>query len=160
MAGTGVDAITMRDVSKSAKRRIGRLAYFRSGMGALRRRPVQTKIHVSGRGACDHRLHPGVPDRDAPRSLQAALTADDANQLRQTNEDPGRDPTWSPFGSGLMIGVGGSSARTDDRAGAGSTATVPRHRLSTGTGPHRVTIRERSPSSANSPPTAWHGAAR
>ncbi len=41
--------ITMRDVSKSAKRRIGRLAYFRSGMSALRRRPVQMKIHVNGK---------------------------------------------------------------------------------------------------------------
>jgi YegS/Rv2252/BmrU family lipid kinase len=49
MAGTGVDAITMRDVSKSAKRRIGRLAYFRSGMSALRTRPVQTKIDVNGK---------------------------------------------------------------------------------------------------------------
>jgi diacylglycerol kinase (ATP) len=49
MAGTGVDAITMRDVSKSAKKRIGRLAYFRSGMSAVRRPPVQTKIRVNGK---------------------------------------------------------------------------------------------------------------
>lgn len=49
MAGTGVDAITMRDVSKSAKKRIGRLAYFRSGMNAVRKAPVQTRIRVNGK---------------------------------------------------------------------------------------------------------------
>ncbi len=49
MAGTGVDAITMRDVSKSAKKRIGRLAYLRSGMNAVRRPPARTKIHVNGK---------------------------------------------------------------------------------------------------------------
>jgi diacylglycerol kinase (ATP) len=49
MAGTGVDAITMRDVTKSAKKRLGRLAYFRSGMNAVRRPPAQMQIRVNGK---------------------------------------------------------------------------------------------------------------
>jgi diacylglycerol kinase (ATP) len=49
MAGTGLDAFTMRDVTKSAKKRLGRLAYFRSGMNAVRRPPVQMKIRVNGK---------------------------------------------------------------------------------------------------------------
>jgi YegS/Rv2252/BmrU family lipid kinase len=49
MAGTGVDAITMRDVSTEGKERLGRLAYFRSGVNALRKDPVPMTIRVNGK---------------------------------------------------------------------------------------------------------------
>ena len=49
MAGTGLDAITMRDGTKSAKKRLGRVAYFRSGMKAVRNPPVQMEIRVNGK---------------------------------------------------------------------------------------------------------------
>ncbi len=49
MAGTGLDAITMRDVSKAEKERVGRLAYFRSGLRAVRKPSVQLKIRVNGK---------------------------------------------------------------------------------------------------------------
>jgi len=49
MAGTGLDAVTMRDVSTGEKERLGRLAYFRSGMNAVRRDPVLLSIAVNGK---------------------------------------------------------------------------------------------------------------
>lgn len=49
MAGTGADAITMRDTTKTAKKKVGRLAYFRSGMHALQSAPVAMKVRVDGK---------------------------------------------------------------------------------------------------------------
>jgi YegS/Rv2252/BmrU family lipid kinase len=48
MAGTGLDAITMRNVSTVQKERLGRLAYLRSGMNALRKDSVRMSIRVNG----------------------------------------------------------------------------------------------------------------
>jgi diacylglycerol kinase (ATP) len=49
MAGTGLDAITMRDVGTEEKELLGRLAYFRSGMNAIRKDPVLMSIRVNGK---------------------------------------------------------------------------------------------------------------
>jgi diacylglycerol kinase (ATP) len=49
MSGTGLDAITMRAVSKVDKERLGRFAYFRSGIKATRQPPVQMTIRVDGK---------------------------------------------------------------------------------------------------------------
>jgi diacylglycerol kinase (ATP) len=49
MAGTGLDAITMRNVSTDQKELLGRLAYFRSGITAIRKDPVLMSICVNGR---------------------------------------------------------------------------------------------------------------
>ncbi len=49
MAGTGLDAITMRNVSNGEKERLGRLAYFRSGMSALRKDSILMSIRVNGK---------------------------------------------------------------------------------------------------------------
>ncbi len=48
MAGTGFDAIMIRDTSSSAKETFGRLAYFESSIKALRARRVRMKIFVDG----------------------------------------------------------------------------------------------------------------
>jgi len=48
MAGVGFDAMVMRDVDGAKKKRIGRLAYFRSGAKAMRARPVTMKVRVNG----------------------------------------------------------------------------------------------------------------
>jgi diacylglycerol kinase (ATP) len=49
MAGTGLDAITMRNVSTGEKERLGRLAYFRSGISALRKDSMLMTIRVNGK---------------------------------------------------------------------------------------------------------------
>lgn len=49
MAGTGVDAITMRDVTKSAKEHVGALAYFRSGIRAVKEPAAHLEIRVDGK---------------------------------------------------------------------------------------------------------------
>jgi diacylglycerol kinase (ATP) len=48
MAGTGFDAIMMRDVDGAKKQRLGRLAYFRSGAKAMQARSVRMRIRVDG----------------------------------------------------------------------------------------------------------------
>jgi diacylglycerol kinase (ATP) len=48
MAGTGFDAIMMRNVNARAKKTIGRLAYFRSSVQALRKKSVRMTIRVDG----------------------------------------------------------------------------------------------------------------
>jgi diacylglycerol kinase (ATP) len=48
MAGTGFDAIVMRDVDGAEKRRFGRLAYVRSGIKAARARSVRATVRVDG----------------------------------------------------------------------------------------------------------------
>jgi len=49
MAGTGTDAITMRGVSKAAKKRLGALAYFRTGVRAVHVPPAPLTVHVDGK---------------------------------------------------------------------------------------------------------------
>lgn len=49
MAGTGFDAIMIRDTSAAAKETFGRLAYFESSVKALRARRVRMKIFVDGK---------------------------------------------------------------------------------------------------------------
>ncbi|HLJ74790.1 MAG TPA: diacylglycerol kinase family lipid kinase, partial [Thermoanaerobaculia bacterium] len=49
MAGTGFDAIMIRDTSDAAKKELGRLAYFRSSIKAIRARSVRMRIRVDGR---------------------------------------------------------------------------------------------------------------
>jgi YegS/Rv2252/BmrU family lipid kinase len=46
MAGTGFDAIMVKDATSQAKDRFGRLAYLRSGLKAMRARSVRMKIRV------------------------------------------------------------------------------------------------------------------
>lgn len=46
MAGTGFDAIMVKAASSQAKDQLGRLAYLRSGMKAMRARSVRMKIRV------------------------------------------------------------------------------------------------------------------
>jgi len=48
MAGTGLDALIMNDVSRSDKQRLGRLAYVRSGVKAMQAGRVRMKIRVDG----------------------------------------------------------------------------------------------------------------
>lgn len=48
MAGTGLDAIMIRDTSTAAKQRLGRLAYFESGLKAMRAKRVALKIRIDG----------------------------------------------------------------------------------------------------------------
>jgi diacylglycerol kinase (ATP) len=48
MAGAGFDAIVMRDVDSARKKRLGRLAYFRSGVQAMRARAVSMTVRVDG----------------------------------------------------------------------------------------------------------------
>ena len=48
MAGTGFDAIMMRGVDGAKKRRLGRLAYIRSGVKAMRAKSVRTTVRVDG----------------------------------------------------------------------------------------------------------------
>jgi len=48
MAGSGFDATMIRDTSDAAKRELGRLAYFRSSLRAIRARSVRMKIRVDG----------------------------------------------------------------------------------------------------------------
>jgi diacylglycerol kinase (ATP) len=48
MAGTGLDALIMSDVSHGEKERLGRVAYLRSGLKALRANRVRAKIRVDG----------------------------------------------------------------------------------------------------------------
>jgi len=48
MAGAGFDALVMRDVDSARKKRLGRLAYFRSGVHAMRARAVKTTVRVDG----------------------------------------------------------------------------------------------------------------
>jgi diacylglycerol kinase (ATP) len=48
MAGTGFDAIMIRDTSDAAKEELGRLAYFRSSVKALRARSVRMRIRIDG----------------------------------------------------------------------------------------------------------------
>ncbi|HXI55022.1 MAG TPA: diacylglycerol kinase family protein [Polyangia bacterium] len=48
MAGTGFDALVMRDVDASQKEQMGRVAYLRSGIKAMRARRVRVKIRVDG----------------------------------------------------------------------------------------------------------------
>ncbi|MES1208875.1 MAG: diacylglycerol kinase family protein [Pseudomonadota bacterium] len=67
MAGAGFDAIMMRNVDAAAKKRLGRLAYFRSSVQAMRAKAVLTVR--------------------APRSPDAAPKA--APIVRARNQDPG-----------------------------------------------------------------------
>lgn len=46
MAGTGFDAITMRDTDNAEKERLGRLAYLRSSVKAMRAGSVRMKIRL------------------------------------------------------------------------------------------------------------------
>ncbi|HEX4403407.1 MAG TPA: YegS/Rv2252/BmrU family lipid kinase [Polyangia bacterium] len=48
MAGTGFDALTMRDVGSTAKERLGALAYFRSGIKAMGARSTKMTVAVDG----------------------------------------------------------------------------------------------------------------
>lgn len=48
MAGAGFDALIMRDVDNARKKRLGRLAYFRSSVKAMRAKAVRMKIKVDG----------------------------------------------------------------------------------------------------------------
>ena len=48
MAGTGLDAIMIRDTSSEAKVLLGRLAYFGSSLKAMRAKRVAMKIRVDG----------------------------------------------------------------------------------------------------------------
>jgi len=48
MAGTGLDALIMSDVSRRKKQRLGRVAYVRSGLKALQASRVRMKIRVDG----------------------------------------------------------------------------------------------------------------
>jgi YegS/Rv2252/BmrU family lipid kinase len=48
MAGTGFDASMIRAADGSMKERLGRLAYVFTGMRAMRRDPVKTRIEVDG----------------------------------------------------------------------------------------------------------------
>jgi diacylglycerol kinase (ATP) len=48
MAGTGLDSLIMRSVGHQAKERLGRLAYFRSGVAAVQAPPVQMTVRVDG----------------------------------------------------------------------------------------------------------------
>jgi YegS/Rv2252/BmrU family lipid kinase len=49
MAGTGFDAIMIRDTSDLAKETLGRLAYFRSSIKAMLARRVRMRIRVDGK---------------------------------------------------------------------------------------------------------------
>jgi diacylglycerol kinase family enzyme len=48
MAGVGFDAVMMRNVDGPRKKRLGRLAYFRSGVEAMRSKAVRMKVRVDG----------------------------------------------------------------------------------------------------------------
>ena len=48
MAGAGFDAIVMRNVDAARKKQLGRLAYFRGGVRAMRARAVPMKVRVDG----------------------------------------------------------------------------------------------------------------
>jgi len=48
MAGTGLDALIMDDVSRGEKERLGRVAYVRSGVKAMQAKRVGMKIRVDG----------------------------------------------------------------------------------------------------------------
>jgi len=48
MAGAGFDAIVMRNVDDARKKRLGRLAYFRGGVRAMRAPAVPTTVRVDG----------------------------------------------------------------------------------------------------------------
>ncbi len=48
MAGAGFDAIVMRNVDSTRKKRLGRLAYFRSGLQAMRAQAVGMTVRVDG----------------------------------------------------------------------------------------------------------------
>ena len=48
MAGAGFDAIMMRNVNSAGKTRLGRLAYFRSSVQAMRSKAVRMKVRVDG----------------------------------------------------------------------------------------------------------------
>ena len=49
MAGTGFDALMIRDADAGLKDRLGRLAYVATGIGGVRRDAVQTRVAISGR---------------------------------------------------------------------------------------------------------------
>jgi diacylglycerol kinase family enzyme len=48
MAGTGLDALIMSDVSRNEKERLGRVAYVRSGIKAMLANRVRMKVRVDG----------------------------------------------------------------------------------------------------------------
>ena len=48
MAGAGFDAVLMRNVDSAQKRRLGKLAYFRSSLKAMQAKAVRLKIRVDG----------------------------------------------------------------------------------------------------------------
>jgi YegS/Rv2252/BmrU family lipid kinase len=48
MAGTGLDGIVMRDVDGATKRRLGRVAYIRSGVKAMQAKSVAMTVRVDG----------------------------------------------------------------------------------------------------------------
>jgi len=48
MTGTGLDAIMIHDTSRGAKDKLGRLAYLRGAVEAMRSRSVQTSIRLDG----------------------------------------------------------------------------------------------------------------
>lgn len=49
MGGCGVDAVTMGEVSKASKQRLGALAYFRSGVRAVHAPPQPVRVRVDGK---------------------------------------------------------------------------------------------------------------
>jgi len=49
MAGAGFDALVMRNVDSARKKRLGRLAYFGSGVHAMQAKPVKMRIRVDGK---------------------------------------------------------------------------------------------------------------
>jgi len=48
MAGTGFDAIMIRDADAAGKKRLGRVAYLRAGVKALKARPARMIVRVDG----------------------------------------------------------------------------------------------------------------
>jgi diacylglycerol kinase (ATP) len=48
MAGTGFDAMMIRDANAAGKKRLGRLAYLRAGLKAMKARAVRMTVRVNG----------------------------------------------------------------------------------------------------------------
>jgi diacylglycerol kinase family enzyme len=94
MAGVGFDAELMRDVDRRMKNRLGRLAYFWTGLRHVRRAASPVKITIDGRPWFDGmascvllgnvgRITGGIPAFDDPqkRVIAAALQSTTALQI-------------------------------------------------------------------------------